>query len=248
MPVVRESLRNAQPAHDDERDVIDDTGLGCLAAIEGGPGNFDLLRRRRDQESLLNQLLPKHVYPLPERPASGGVAALPKYQGRCQHLLAPLNYILVGRIRRCVPLVRTVPHREQPNRVEKNRTSWLVLVVSLGGIGLSRMVSLSKNRIDLRQPRANRGLTRFCGLDELQLQFDCLPLGHAGVFVEFDGPAVDLAVQCFSHGYCSFSVIVARRRRIASLQMLFPQHQQTLQSRFDVALGIHQSRVRKLVW
>src|SRR5271157_5365002 len=46
------------------------------------------------------------------------------------------------------------------------------------------------------------------GTDDPHLDLDLLALGHAQVFVEFDGLAVDFSVQCLGHG--GFLLIVLR--------------------------------------
>src|SRR5262245_4954965 len=101
--------------------MIDNPGLSRLASIESGPSILDLLGGRFDQQAFLNQFLPQRVDPLAERPTCGGITAFPENERSRQQGKTPLDDSLIGRIRRRVPLVRSVPDGEQPNRVEKNR-------------------------------------------------------------------------------------------------------------------------------
>jgi hypothetical protein len=65
-------------------------------------------------------------------------------------------------------------------------------------------VNLFHDGIDFRvvRPaarRAKNAIAPFSGrLNDLHLDLDLLPLGHAKVFVEFDGLAVDFTAQCLS--------------------------------------------------
>src|SRR4051812_15407325 len=77
MPVVREDLLDANPTHDNEGDVIDDAGLGCLPTVVGCPGILDFLGRRFNQESFLNQLLPEPIDMGTKRTPGSRISALP---------------------------------------------------------------------------------------------------------------------------------------------------------------------------
>src|SRR5271165_3897773 len=59
-----------------------------------------------------------------------------------------------------------------------------------------------------RPPSRRWARQPFLRTDHPHLNLDLLALGHAQVFIEFDGLAVDFSVQCFGHG--GFLLIVRR--------------------------------------
>jgi hypothetical protein len=57
MPVVSKGFGEAQSAHHGEGNMIDDAGLGCLAALKGFPRLLDLLECRFNQKPFLDERL-----------------------------------------------------------------------------------------------------------------------------------------------------------------------------------------------
>jgi len=87
-----------------------------------------------------------------------------------------------------------------------------MLIVSFGSIEMSRRVPLSKNRIDLRQSRADGGLAGLWRLYDFHQDLELLPVRDAKVFVQLDGLAVRSAVDGFDHD-CSSLVTVSYAAR-----------------------------------
>jgi hypothetical protein len=83
-----------------------------------------------------------------------------------------------------------------------------MLIVTLGCVRVARAVSSPEDFIDFRQSWADGRWSRLGRPDDRHLNHDLLALGHAGVFVEFDGPAADLAVDRLGHGWLLLFVIV----------------------------------------
>jgi len=56
-----EGFRDAEPPHDKEGYMINDTGLPGFTAIKGRPSGFDLKWKRFYQQVFLGQVLPQYI-------------------------------------------------------------------------------------------------------------------------------------------------------------------------------------------
>ena len=63
-----------------------------------------------------------------------------------------------------------------------------MLVVAFGGISVPGVVSLSQDRINLRQPLTDGRLARLCRLNDCHLDLDLLAIDQAEVFVMTAAP------------------------------------------------------------
>src|ERR1700693_6224812 len=82
-----------------------------------------------------------------------------------------------------------------------------MLVMPFGGVRMPRTVASAQNLVDLGESFAHRW-SAWLGRHELYLDLDFLAFGEAEVFIEFDGLAVNLAVQCLCHGSILLFVVL----------------------------------------
>jgi hypothetical protein len=122
MAVVGKRFRKAEPAHDKEGNLIDNAGLGSLAAVLGLPGCLPVLLGRH------SQLIAKFEY-LPQRRHIGTkgapgcrIAAFEQNVGRRYNRFAPGFDLLLSCLRQSVPLIGRVPLSNQPHGVQKHDT------------------------------------------------------------------------------------------------------------------------------
>ncbi len=122
MFVVREGFLDAEPAHDGERNMIDDSGLGRLATFVGRPSRNPVVLAWYDQLMAKFESISQFANFVPKATAGCGVAAFQQNKRGRDHGLALSGQASIGRRCQAVPLVAFVPLRDQSDRVEKYDT------------------------------------------------------------------------------------------------------------------------------
>jgi hypothetical protein len=121
MPVVGEGLRDTEPTHNDERNVINDSSLDCHPLLVIRPRLFPVILGRHDQLLALLKRRPQLTDLTAKGPSGSGIPALQQYEGGRDNRLAPsldLGKRLIGGK---MPLIRYVPEGYQIDRIEENQ-------------------------------------------------------------------------------------------------------------------------------
>jgi hypothetical protein len=121
MPIVRECFGDSEPAHDDKRNLIDNTSLTGLAKIVCNPGVLDVFRGQLNQFSIAFKRIPKRMYALSIWATRGSVATFPKYLRHDNHGAFLVTQSDEHTCRSRMPLVSLVPRSDKSDRVDKDR-------------------------------------------------------------------------------------------------------------------------------
>jgi hypothetical protein len=121
MAVVRKRIRDAQPPHDREGDVIDNSRRADHASGVIRPCLLDFFRHRVQQIVEPLQLATEIIYRRPVGFASGGVPSFIEHERCRDQANAIFHQGLENRFGDDMPLVRDIPHRKESHGIQEYR-------------------------------------------------------------------------------------------------------------------------------